>query len=56
MFSLVSRFSSLVFQMGWEVFYQATLISTRLTELMSKRKNNCNIIIMGPIDYGLHEI
>ena len=42
--------------MGWEVFYQVTLIPTpiRLTELTSKRKGNCNVMIKGPADHGLH--
>ena len=42
--------------MGWEVFYQATLIPTRSTKLTSKREGNCNVIIIGPTDHGLHVI
>ena len=46
--------------MGWEVFHQVILIfiptpicSTKLT---SKRESNCNIMITGPVDHGLHVI
>ena len=56
MFSLVSWFSSPVSQIGWEVFYQAILIPTRLMELTSKRECNCYIMITGLVDYGLHVI
>ena len=44
--------------MGWEVYYQVTLIPTptRLTVLMCKREDNCNIMITEPIDYKLHMI
>ena len=43
---------------GWEVFYQATLITTsiRSTELTSKRESNCNVMVMGPTNHGLHVI
>ena len=58
MFSLASRFSSSVLSLGWEVFYQVTLIPTpiRATELTSKREGNCNIMITGPADHGWHVI
>ena len=42
--------------MGLEVFYQVILIPTYLTELMSKRKVNYNIVIMRFVDHGLHMI
>ena len=44
--------------MGWEVFYQGTLIPTHThsTELTSRRESNCNIIITGPVDHGLHVV
>ena len=44
--------------MGWEVFYQATLIPppTHLTELTSKREGNYNVMIPRPADHGLHMI
>ena len=44
--------------MGWEIFYQAILILTsiHLIEFKSKGEGNCNVIIMGPADYGLHVI
>ena len=43
---------------GWEVFYQATFLPTpiRLTELISKREGNCNVMNKGPADHGLHVI
>ena len=44
--------------MDWEVFHQTTLIliptPTCLTELTSKKEGNCNVMIKGPADYGLH--
>ena len=44
--------------MGWEVFHQAILIliSIRLTELMSKKEGNCNVMVTGLTDHGLHVI
>ena len=46
--------------MGWEVFHQVILILTPtpiyLTELTSKREGNCNVMITGPVDHGLHVI
>ena len=56
MFLLVFRFSFPVSQMGWEVFYQATLILIHSTELKSKREGNYNVVIMGLVDHGLHVI
>ena len=44
--------------MGWEVFYQATLIPTPIcsTELMPKKEGNCNVMIPGPADHELQVI
>ena len=42
--------------MGWEVFHQVILIPTRLTELTSKRKGNCNVMITRLVSHGLHVI
>ena len=44
--------------MGWEVFYQATLIPTpiRSTELTSKKEGNCFVMITGPANHDLHVI
>ena len=44
--------------MGWEIFYQATLIPIplRSTKLKSKRERNSNIMITGFADHGLHVI
>ena len=44
--------------MGWEVFHQATVIPIpiRSMELTSKREDNCNIMVTGPINHGLHVI
>ena len=42
--------------LGWEVFYQVTLIliPIRSTGLTSKKEGNCNVMIEGPADQGLH--
>ena len=44
--------------MGWEVFYQVTLIPTPIysTELTSKREGKSNVMITGFINLGLHMI
>ena len=51
-------FPSQSFSLGWEVFQQTTLtpilIPTRLMELTSKKKGNCNVMIKKLADHRLY--